>query len=53
MYSSAVRLLVPEIEDSGLNNKPEKVLESFECCVEPLRQGGLLGVTHIVVQHLG
>lgn len=45
--------LIPEIENSGLYNKPEEVLESFECSVEPLSQGGLLCMAHVVVKHPG
>lgn len=45
--------LIPEIEDPGLYNKPEQVLQSFECCIEPLSQGGLLGMANIVVKHPG
>lgn len=45
--------LIPEIEDPGLYNKPEQVLESFESCIEPLGQDGLLGVAHVVVKHSG
>lgn len=49
----AAASLVPEIEDSGLDNKPEQVLEGFESCVEPLSQDGLLSVAHVVVKDLG
>lgn len=45
--------MVPEIEDPGLYNKPEQVLESFECRVEPLSQDGLLGVADVIVKHPG
>lgn len=45
--------LIPEIQDPGLHNEPEQVLEGFECYVEPLSQEGLLGVAHIVVEHPG
>lgn len=47
----AAASLVPEIEDAGLDNKPEQVLEGFECRVEPLGQDRLLSVAHIVVQN--
>lgn len=45
--------LIPEIEDPGLHDKPEQVLESLERCVEPLGQGRLLDVAHVVIKHPG
>lgn len=49
----ATASLVPEIEDAGLHDKPEQVLEGFERRVEPLGQDRLLSVAHIVVQNPG
>lgn len=53
MDSCVAVLLIPEIEDSGLYNKPEQVLESFECGIESLSQAGLFSMAHIVVKHPG
>lgn len=44
---------VPEIENSGLNDEPEEVLEGFEGSVEPLDQDRFLSVAHVVVQDSG
>ena len=46
-------LLIPVVEDSGLDDKPEKILESFERCVEPVCQGGLLRMARVMIEHLG
>lgn len=41
------------MEDAGLNDEPEQVLEGLERRVEPLGQSRLLGVAHVVVQDFG
>lgn len=41
------------MEDAGLNDEPEQVLEGLEGRVEPLSQSGLLSVAHVVVQDFG
>lgn len=45
--------LVPEVEDPGLDDEPEQVLQGFEGRKQPLGQDWLFGMAHVVVQDFG